>query len=134
MLRRPACRGCAPAKRCLLLGTPALHSCHAVFLPQSGAGSHLVQYSCSVCTASCNKLAEGINSRDASLLTDPTLMHGSSLGLQAGKQPMPGMAAALRLARARALSLLGRLDDAAAVLQRLQGAGRIQAGIRLVAK
>jgi hypothetical protein len=42
---------------------------------------------------------------------------------QAGRQALPGMAAALRLARVRALTLLGRLDDAAAVLQRLQGAG-----------
>ena len=42
--------------------------------------------------------------------------------LQAGRQALPGMAAALRLARVRALTLLGRLDDAAAVLQRLQGA------------
>ena len=46
--------------------------------------------------------------------------------LQAGKQALPGMAAALRLARVRALTLLGRLDDAAAVLQRLQGAKRLE--------
>lgn len=44
------------------------------------------------------------------------------LALQAGQQAMPGMAAALRMARVRALIPLGRLDDAAATLQRLQGA------------
>lgn len=38
-----------------------------------------------------------------------------------GKQPLRKVAAALRLAKAQALLLLGRLGDAATVLQRLAG-------------
>lgn len=41
---------------------------------------------------------------------------------QEGKRALPATAAALRLARARALLQLGRLDDASIILQRLSGA------------
>ncbi len=43
-------------------------------------------------------------------------------GQQEGKRALPATAAALRLARARALVQLGRLDDASIILQRLSGA------------